>query len=698
MTSRGLAASLVAVVGGALMGAALLANSLQVGGSPEFGWKQVVGALTGAAVLSAGVALARSGGRPVALPAGLVRAARGLPYAGVGAYATYLGAKLAPNVMYDDAAIVFRYVERLTSGHGLTYNDHERVMGASDPLYMLVLAVPTLLGLGVEDAARALGLVCFVGAVLVAMYIATRLSNLAGGMVAGVLLASQDFFRYQALSGMESGMALLLSLLAIAFLLEHRDTLSGVFLGLAIFNKLDAGLLAVAIAVSELVFRRRFPVRIAVVSALVVAPWLVFATAYFGTPLPNSLDAKLGHGEGSALDRSWVLDFFTVGYRWLPVAVGALALGFLGAMTPRQRVATATLAGWFVAHFAAFSLLDLGDPYPWYTTVLFAPPAILSGVVLGRLISLAADAGHRVPVRAIAVIGLPCVAALLLVSLRVPAQTARAELRAGNPPEPFETFDNDRRLAGVWLDQYAANDEVLSTCWGWSAYESKLAFDDTCNINSKRPLDPKHYFVLHGSPHFAGYAPPPDPSGMIRVATFNLGSDLFPGWSWFNVYALPSSHVVRSGRRYLSFRLLELPVVRGGFRGSELQGIDLVQTSPAEATYTVRNERQPVHVVFSPRVDPPPVAGAAILELRADGRVVWRRQMATGTAQPPIVQPIPGARAHRSLRISFRVRSTPQDQRAVWGTVKIIAGDAYLDLGRFGSSRLRSEWAARNPH
>lgn len=696
LTSRSLAGSILAIAGGALLGAALLANSLQVGGSPEFGWKQVVGAVAGGAALSLGLALVRRGGKPIEVPAGLLVAARGLPYAAAGVYAAYLGAKLRPNVMYDDAAITFRYVDRLTSGHGFTYNDHEHVLGTSNPLYTLVLSLLDLVGLHVETAARAVGLVCFVGAVLVAMHIATRLSNLAGGMVAGVLLASQDFFRYQALSGMESGMALLLGLLAVAFLLENRTTLAGVFLGLAIWNKLDAGLLAVAMAASYLLFRRRFPVRLAAVSTLAVAPWVLFATLYFGSPLPNSIDAKLGHArEQSDLDRGWITDVFTIHYRWLPVALGALALCFLGTMTVRQRVATGALVGWFVAHFAVFSLVDLGDAYPWYTTVLFGPPAILSGVVCGRVAGLAASARWR-GLRVVALAVLPVIAALVLVSLRVPVQTARSELRAGNPPEPFETFDNDRRLAGIWLDLYAADDEVLSTCWGWSAYESKLPFDDTCHLNTKRGLDPKHYLVLHGSPHFTGSTPPPNPSGMVRLATFNLASDLFPGWSWFNVYALPSSQAARTGKRYLSYRLFEL---RGtpGVAGSEVQGIDLVQTSPAGATFTVRNERQPVHVVFSPRLDPPGVAGEAVFELRGDGRSVLRRHMRAGEVVPPVVQAIPGARGRRSLRVSFAARSSPPGQRVVWAGVKVIAGDAVLDLDRFRNTRLADEWGRRNP-
>ena len=54
--------------------------------------------------------------------------------------ALLIGRVNEPPALYDDAAIGFRYSERLVDGHGLTYNDHERVMGFSNPLWTVLLA------------------------------------------------------------------------------------------------------------------------------------------------------------------------------------------------------------------------------------------------------------------------------------------------------------------------------------------------------------------------------------------------------------------------------------------------------------------------------------------------------------------------------------------------------------------------------
>lgn len=47
---------------------------------------------------------------------------------------------IKPHILVDDAAISFRYAKRFGQGLGLSYNDHERVMGFSNPLYTLILA------------------------------------------------------------------------------------------------------------------------------------------------------------------------------------------------------------------------------------------------------------------------------------------------------------------------------------------------------------------------------------------------------------------------------------------------------------------------------------------------------------------------------------------------------------------------------
>jgi hypothetical protein len=152
---------------------------------------------------------------------------RYLPMILLGAFAGVVGFALQPNVLYDDAAISFRYADRIVAGHGFTYNDHERVLGASNPLWTLLLALLHAGGIDLVLAARGLALVLFIVCILLAMHVAERLSTPLGGILAGVLLVIDPFFREMALSGMESVLAVALGLAVVASLLHGtRRTLS----------------------------------------------------------------------------------------------------------------------------------------------------------------------------------------------------------------------------------------------------------------------------------------------------------------------------------------------------------------------------------------------------------------------------------------------------------------------------------------
>jgi hypothetical protein len=185
---------------------------------------------------------------------------------------------LIPSVFIDDAAITLRYVERLVAGQGFTYNDHEHVLGASNPLYTLVLAALHWCGMPLAPLVTALGVAPFVATVALSAYLVTRLVHPWAGLTAGALLACDRYFSYQALCGMESSLAACLGLAVLVSLWHEEDMLAGFFLGLAVWNKLDAGLLAVPVAGACLVTRRQWPWTLSVTSAAMVLPWLIFAT------------------------------------------------------------------------------------------------------------------------------------------------------------------------------------------------------------------------------------------------------------------------------------------------------------------------------------------------------------------------------------------------------------------------------------
>jgi len=211
----------------------------------------------------------------------------------------------------DDAYITFRYARNLTAGHGLVYNPGEWVLGTTTPLYSALLASLSAI-VGLDDLTVLAWLVnALVDAVGVTLlgWLGRRLT---GSWVVGIgvalLWAVAPFSVTFAIGGLETSLVITLLLGAFALFTAGRERASAAVLGLATLTRPDAliaaGLVFAAIGWPWL--RNRLerhpagdperpppsPLAPAIIYLLVLAPWLVFATLTYGSPLPNSIAAK----------------------------------------------------------------------------------------------------------------------------------------------------------------------------------------------------------------------------------------------------------------------------------------------------------------------------------------------------------------------------------------------------------------------
>ena len=210
-------------------------------------------------------------------PSASQRRVRGLVLATF-ALALVLAIRDLPSVLYDDAAITFRYAWRIAHGHGFTFNDGDRTNGASAPLYTLFLAAFSRLGIDLVVAAKIVGVSCYALSCSMIAWLGARLGGLRTAAFAAALLIAITQYRNLALSGMESAFAVVLGLLVLCLLAARRDLLAGVVLGIAVVNKIDAGMLAIAVAIAYLAIERRAPLRLAGAALLTAAPWFVSST------------------------------------------------------------------------------------------------------------------------------------------------------------------------------------------------------------------------------------------------------------------------------------------------------------------------------------------------------------------------------------------------------------------------------------
>ncbi len=305
-------------------------------------------------------------------------------------------AQLGPN---DDAFITYRVARNLAAGLGPVFNPGERVLSITTPGYMLLLAASSALsqdfvalgllwsGLGLLasgalliDASRAgwprqPGLAALAASTAVALTLANPLLSAAIGMETplylAALLAVFAAYRRALQQPAQSDRWLLATAAAaaVAFLLRPDGLLAGLVVGL-----------------HWLVTRRRVPWRALALGLLVALPWVLFAWAYYGSPLPNTLAAKISQGlpdrAGQWGDMLWALS-----KEWAaanPLALGLALVGAALALRPDLAAAPAAVQVrrlmllWAALYIVIHMALRVRG-YFWYYVPLLPVIAVLAG-------------------------------------------------------------------------------------------------------------------------------------------------------------------------------------------------------------------------------------------------------------------------------------------------------------------------------
>ena len=201
----------------------------------------------------------------------------------------------------DDAFITFRYAENLAQGLGFVYNAGEPVLGTTTPLFTLILACLSLIGLEIPSAAIAVSMVAS-GLTAIIIYrfaIHLRFTTLAWLPTVAYILWPRSLVVDTC--GMETA---LFTLLITATFYYQAKRLTIYALAASTLSALTRpeGFLVVGILLTINLYREPHRWRqLFLVTGMLILPWLISATVYFGSPIPNSVAAKavlyaeLGH-------------------------------------------------------------------------------------------------------------------------------------------------------------------------------------------------------------------------------------------------------------------------------------------------------------------------------------------------------------------------------------------------------------------
>lgn len=214
-----------------------------------------------------------------------------------------LAARLIPGARtIDDAYITFRYARNILAGNGFVYNPGEAVMGTTTPLYTLLMAGLGLVSGGVEAPFAVLALIVNALADALTAVLLWRIGKKwqqeMAGAAAGLLWALLPYSVTFAIGGLETSVYILLLTGCAYFYINERIAPAALLGSLALLTRPDALILLGLIALDHLIriLRGEQKLRWLDLAALLVLPiiWYTFATLQFGSPIPHSVQAKLG--------------------------------------------------------------------------------------------------------------------------------------------------------------------------------------------------------------------------------------------------------------------------------------------------------------------------------------------------------------------------------------------------------------------
>ncbi len=383
----------------------------------------------------------------------------------------------------EDFLITLRYAENLASGRGFVYNEGERVMGATTPLYTLLLAASAWFGLGAAAVGKTLNVLTDAATCLLICRLALAVGRPRAGWLAALLYATASAPINFSVGGMETGLVTACCMLAVVCFAEGKLLQLAVASALLIHLRIDGAVLIGVLWAGVALKDRRVPWREIAFLALLVLPVFAAEWLYFGSPIPASITAKLAvyaRIRGGTLPN---LGDFQHHFAGGLVQKALLCLFLAGAVISFEQIrALRAPLIWLLVYYAAM-LMSRVPAFGWY----FVPPmplyflavAISPGALL-RLCARVLRQERRLTSQRLAAGALACLAVPLVWHVRsVAADVARAQ----------RLEDEVRRPLGEWLRANTKpTDRIMLEPIGYIGYYSKRRVLDIIGLVSPEVL------------------------------------------------------------------------------------------------------------------------------------------------------------------------------------------------------------------
>lgn len=216
----------------------------------------------------------------------------------------------------EDAFITFREAANFANGYGITWNVGERVQVFTHPLWFFLVTPIFLLKLDPFFSVLGLSFVIFVATIVLLLRLA-GLPRLGSFGALALLLCSRGFIDYSS-SGLENPLNHLLLVVYLTFYVfgkESRNRLHWhmLFAALLWLTRPDAFLPVFPLLIWRFIGAWRMGELRDwkwIAAAMPAILWLVFATFYFGSPIPNTALAKVATSLSAATKFHMAVEYF----------------------------------------------------------------------------------------------------------------------------------------------------------------------------------------------------------------------------------------------------------------------------------------------------------------------------------------------------------------------------------------------------
>lgn len=312
----------------------------------------------------------------------------------------------APVLPEDDAFITLKYAANLAEGNGFVFNPGERVLGTTSPADTLLLAaVGAVAGPG-RLAAAAVTLnglwIVLTGVAALLLFEGLGLRSPLPELAAAWLMLSPQVLE-MGLGGMEVCLFAFTAVAALALAVRSRWAWAAGMASLSVLVRPEGAVVLGILALYWWRSGRPQAVPVAVAAGSILGGWALFAGLYFGSPIPQSVLAKV-HASGIVAAGSAARRLAAEASAWLlggrvnpaaasfaapQAAVVVLTLLLIAAVViaaarGRVRPAAVWIPAWLVLAAAGYAI---ANPYwfPWYAMMVLIPWWLTFVVGIGSL-------------------------------------------------------------------------------------------------------------------------------------------------------------------------------------------------------------------------------------------------------------------------------------------------------------------------